>query len=258
MLLSAGKQLQAGGSKMMFATARGGVRIGYDILGAGQPIVMLHDLGKSSRFWCDYGYVKSCLTEGRQAVLIDLRGHGDSSEPFDASACDPINCSWDVIAVLDHAGIGRADILGYGFGGRVALCTAAWSSDRVHAVAAGSAHPFAERSRLGPGEAAEIRGTPTTEAAPMMGDWPDISEAVVRSGVPVLLFVGEKDPHCPLSLSYGEQSGATVIVLTGRDYVTTAAAPSEFLPKVLEFFESPIDHTWSEHLPRSRWSGSWP
>ena len=86
----------------MFATARGGVRIGYDILGSGRPIVMLHDFGESSRFWCDCGYVKSCLTEGRQAVLVDLRGHGDSSEPSDASGCDPINCSWDVIAVLDH------------------------------------------------------------------------------------------------------------------------------------------------------------
>jgi pimeloyl-ACP methyl ester carboxylesterase len=228
---------------MMFATARGGVRIGYDILGSGRPIVMLHDFGESSRFWCDCGYVKSCLTEGRQAVLVDLRGHGDSSEPSDASGCDPINCSWDVIAVLDHAGIARADILGYGFGGRVALCTAAWASDRVHAVAAGGAHPFAQRTEVGLGDAL---------------DWPDISEAVTRSGVPVLLFVGEKDPHCPLCLSYGERSGATVIILKQRDYASTATAPSEFLPQVLRFFEAPTNYSWSEHLPPSRWSGSWP
>ena len=96
---------------MMFATARGDVRIGYDVLGTGRPIVMLHDFGESSRFWCEHGCVKTCLTEGRQIVLIDLRSHGDSSQPFDATACDPINCSWDVIAVLDHGERARASEL---------------------------------------------------------------------------------------------------------------------------------------------------
>jgi pimeloyl-ACP methyl ester carboxylesterase len=110
----------------------------------------------------------------------------------------------------------------------------AWASDRVHAVAAGGAHPFAQRTQVGSGDAL---------------DWPDISEAVTRSGVPVLLFVGEKDPHCPLCLSYGERSGATVIILKQRDYASTATAPSEFLPQVLRFFEAPTNYSWSEHLP---------
>ena len=71
---------------MMFATARGDVRIGYDVLGTGRPIVMLHDFGESSRFWCEHGCVKTCLTEGRQIVLIDLRSHGDSSQPASFSS----------------------------------------------------------------------------------------------------------------------------------------------------------------------------
>ena len=106
---------------MKFAAARGNVQIAYDVLGAGAPVVMLHDFGESSGFWYEFGYVKTCLARGRQVVLVDLRGHGDSSEPVDAMAYGPIHCSWDVIAVLDHAGIGRADVLGYGVGGRIAL-----------------------------------------------------------------------------------------------------------------------------------------
>jgi pimeloyl-ACP methyl ester carboxylesterase len=265
---------------MMFATARGDVRIGYDVLGTGRPIVMLHDFGESSRFWCEHGCVKTCLTEGRQIVLIDLRSHGDSSQPFDATACDPINCSWDVIAVLDHAAIGRADMLGYGFGGRIALCIAAWASNRVHAVAAGGAHPYAERTHLssdGSVRGLEPCGRPTTEDAhtapehqltshvlaplstALASDWPDISDAVARSGVPILLFVGEKDPHFSLCLSFAEQSGAQAIALENHDYTTTATAgTAEFLPQVLRFFESPSEFTTSERLPPSRWSGSWP
>ena len=110
---------------MKFATARGNARIAYDVLGAGAPIVMLHDFGKSSRFWCDIGCVKTCLGQGRQAVMIDLPGHGESSTPNGRVKFGSIDCIEEVIAVLDHAGIARADFLGYGLGGRIALCVAA-------------------------------------------------------------------------------------------------------------------------------------
>ena len=77
---------------MKFAAARGNVHIAYDVLGAGAPVVMLHDFGESSGFWYEFGYVKTCLAQGRQVVLVDLRGHGDSSEPIDAMAYGPIHC----------------------------------------------------------------------------------------------------------------------------------------------------------------------
>jgi pimeloyl-ACP methyl ester carboxylesterase len=130
-----------------FAAAQGNVQIAYDVLGAGAPVLMLHDFGQSSGFWYESGYVKTCLAQARQVVLVDLRGHGDSSEPADSTAYGPVTCSQDVIAVLDHAGIRRADVLGDGVGGRIALCVAARAPDRVHAVAAGAAHPFAERAQ---------------------------------------------------------------------------------------------------------------
>ncbi|HSD34051.1 MAG TPA: alpha/beta fold hydrolase, partial [Alphaproteobacteria bacterium] len=66
---------------MRFAAARGTVRIAYDVLGTGTPLVMLHHFGESSGFWHEFGYVEGCLARGRQVVLIDLRGHGESSKP---------------------------------------------------------------------------------------------------------------------------------------------------------------------------------
>jgi pimeloyl-ACP methyl ester carboxylesterase len=263
---------------MKFTAARGNVQIAYDVLGAGAPVVMLHDFGQSSGFWYEFGYVKTCLARGRKVILVDLRGHGDSSDPVDALAYGPIHCCWDVITVLDHAGIGRADVLGDGVGGRIALCMAAFAPRRVHAVAAGRAHPFAERHH-GAGQslvetwvklvqakadAAVVKrhrltsNGPAALKASMASDWPDIANAVVRSRVPIQLFVGKEDPRYSLVLSFAEQSGAKVIVLPNHDYATTAAAEAaELLPRILAFFESPEGSTSAERLPPCLWSGSW-
>jgi pimeloyl-ACP methyl ester carboxylesterase len=261
---------------MKFTAARGNVRIGFEVIGRGTPLVMLHDFGQSSGFWLEFGYVNACLAHGRQVVLIDLRGHGDSSDPIDALAYGPIHCCWDVIAVLDHAGIGRADVLGYGVGGRIALCMAAFAPARVHAVAAGGAHPFAERRHRADqsletwvklvqtkADAAVVnrhRLTSNASAAlkaSIAGDWPDIANAVVRSRVPIQLFVGKEDPRYPLVIGFAEQSGARAIVLPKHTYATAAAAGrAELLPRILDFFDAPNEPTQAE-LPPCLWSGSW-
>jgi pimeloyl-ACP methyl ester carboxylesterase len=259
---------------LKFAVARGNVRIAYDVLGTGAPVALLHDFGETSGSWYETGCVKACLARDRQVVLVDLRGHGDSGEPVGATAYAPIHCGWDVIAVLDHAGIGRADILGYGVGGRIALCLAAFAPDRVHAVAAGAAHPFAERTQRWSEEATGLEpwvslikkkgakvshptpSDPAILAGAMVSDWPDIADAVKRSGAPILLFVGKDDPRYPLVLSFAEQSSAQVIVSPKHD--GTAAGTAEFLPRILDFFEAPQESAGANGVPPCLWSGSWP
>ena len=261
---------------MKFTATRGSVRIVFEVIGRGAPVVMLHDFGQSSGFWFEFGYVKACLAHGRQVVLVDLRGHGASSDPIDAMAYGPIHCCWDAIAVLDHAGIGRADVLGYGVGGRIALCMAAFAPARVHAVAAGGAHPFAERrhstdqtletwvklvqAKADAAVAKRHRLTsngPAALKASMASDWPDIANAVVRSRVPIQLFVGKEDPRYALVLSFAEQSGARAIVLPTHTYATAAAAGNaELLPRILDFFDAPNECAQTK-LPPCLWSGSW-
>jgi pimeloyl-ACP methyl ester carboxylesterase len=258
---------------MKFAVARGNVQIAYDVLGTGAPVALLHDFGETSGFWYETGCVKACLARGRQVVLVDLRGHGDSSEPVDATAYAPIHCGWDVIAVLDHAGIGRADLLGYGVGGRIALCLAAFAPDRVHAVAAGAAHPFAERAqrwseadglepwvRMIQKKGAKVSQPAAKDPAVLtdavVSDWPDIANAVKRSGTPILLFAGKDDPRYPLVLSFAEQSGAKLIMSPRHDG-GTATGTAELLPRILDFFEAPQDGARADNVPPCLWSGSW-
>lgn len=259
---------------MKFTAMRGNVRIAYDVLGTGAPVMLLQDFGQSSDVWYESGCVKACLARGRQVVLVELRGHGDSSEPVDATAYGPIHCSWDMIAVLDHAGIRRADLLGYGVGGRIALCMAAFAPDRVHALAAGGAHPFAERARLS-GDAVPdglepwVRmikkkaakacqpapGNPVALADAVMSDWPDIADAVARSRLPILLFVEKDNPRYPLVLSFAEQAGAKLIVLPKQK--VTHDADLDLLTRVLDFFGAPARDDMAQRLPACLWSGSW-
>ena len=247
-------------------------------LGTGPPIVMLHDIGESSGFWQEFGFVEACLAQGRQVVLVDLRGHGDSSKPTDPQRYGLVNCSRDVVAVLEDAGIDRADLLGYGMGGRIALGTAAFAPERVRTVAAGGAHPFAERTQFCRDTLVEgleswvkiveatagglsagtrrrlLANDPAAMAAAMACDRPDIADALVRSGVPVLLFLGKDDPRYPLALSFAEQSGATVIGVAGHGHtVAAAAARAEVLLRILEFFEEP----WRSVPQRSAILGLW-
>ena len=249
---------------MRFA-ARGPIRIAYDIVGTGAPIVMLHEFGESSGFWREFGYLEACLAHGRRVVLVDLRGHGDSSKPCDPTAYGAVNCSRDVLAVLDDAAIERADFLGYGIGGRIALDIAAFTPERVRAVAAGGAHPFAERMQLWRDALADghleswvdivaaktgglsattrrrlLANDPAVMVAMAECDRPDIADALARSGIPVLLFLGKDDPRYPLALSFAEQTGATVIDVAGHGCIAAAtAAHTGILPRILDFFEKP-------------------
>lgn len=256
---------------MRFAARRGSVLIRYDVEGAGDPLVLLHGFAESSGFWREFGYCQDCLAQGRHVILIDLRGHGDSSKPIDPLGYGLVNFAKDVVTVLDDAKVERADLLGYGLGGRVALATAALAPDRVHAIAAGSTHPYAERMQRyrdcvaqgleswvkmveaacgGISEDMRRRifaNDPSAIAAAVTFDRPDIADALTRSEVPILLFLGEDDPRYPLALSFAEQSGATVIGLAGYGCMTAAtAARSIVLPRILEFFEDPQRNARSE------------
>jgi hypothetical protein len=137
----------------------------------------------------------------------------------------------------------------------------------VHAVAAGGAHPFAERARRSreavpvttwisriSTKLANASTEPSALAPATDSDWPDISDVVARSGVPILLFIGREEPRYSLVASFAEQSGARLIVLPSQK--STVDGDLELLTRVLGFFEDPAAAA-AEDLPPCLWSGSW-
>jgi pimeloyl-ACP methyl ester carboxylesterase len=104
----------------------GSVAIAYDVRGRGSPLVLIQGVGIGGWGWEP---VADRLARRFQVITIDNRGIGAS----DTSA-GPISTRTmvqDVMAVLDHAGIRHASVLGTSLGGMVAQELALAHPERV-------------------------------------------------------------------------------------------------------------------------------
>jgi pimeloyl-ACP methyl ester carboxylesterase len=112
-----------------------GVKFYVETHGAGRPMILLHGgLGSGEQF----GPVLGRLAERHQVVVVDLQGHGrtaDIDRPL-----DPRLMADDLAALIDHLGLERPDLVGYSFGGWVALQTAARYPAKVGRLVAASAN----------------------------------------------------------------------------------------------------------------------
>ncbi len=115
---------------MPFATGARGARIYYETRGTGGPrAVLIQGLGLSSRFWFD---VPDRLAAGRNpwhVLAPDHRGVGRSDRPLGPYFMQTM--ADDVAAVLDHARVDRAYVVGISLGGMVAQHVAIRHPSRV-------------------------------------------------------------------------------------------------------------------------------
>lgn len=123
-----------------------GVRIHYETVGDGPPIVLAHGGTGNSSMWKHAGYLDNL--SGYRCILIDRRGHGFSETPRDAVECGMEQHVADIVAVLDALHIERAAYWGYSAGGSVGFAFVARHPDRVSAFIASGADgkPYREES----------------------------------------------------------------------------------------------------------------
>ncbi len=102
------------------------VRIHYRVMGEGKPLVLLHGLGSAGSDWFP---VTPGLAPFYRLILIDLRGHGQSSLASTGYRIEAM--AQDVMAVLEAEGIARVHVLGLSLGGCVSLQLALAAPERV-------------------------------------------------------------------------------------------------------------------------------
>lgn len=105
-----------------------GARIAYDDIGSGEPVVFLHAFPLNRTMWAPQ---TSALAAEWRCLTMDARGFGDSpaQAPFTMD-----RYADDVVAMLDHAGITSATVVGLSMGGYVAFALWRRAPERVRAL----------------------------------------------------------------------------------------------------------------------------
>jgi pimeloyl-ACP methyl ester carboxylesterase/predicted glycosyltransferase len=121
---------------------RGGVKVGYEVFGAGEPAILLLTSWAivHARQWkAQVPY----LARHFRVITVEGRGNGRADRPGTAEAYGDREYVDDAIAVLDATGVDRAVVVGLSVGGRHALQLAAWYPERAAGVVAiGAALPW--------------------------------------------------------------------------------------------------------------------
>lgn len=129
-----------------------GLRLHVADRGAGPATLLVHGFTGSVAAWGEE-ILRGLTDGGRRVLAVDLPGHGASDTPGDSRRYDLRRITGDLIAVLDHLGIPRADWIGYSMGGRIALGAAVLHPERVGRLVLEGASPGIQEER----EAAERR-----------------------------------------------------------------------------------------------------
>ena len=116
----------------------GKVEIAFLDEGEGEPIVLVHGFASNKEVnWAYPAWVSALVRSGRRAIALDNRGHGQSTKLYDAAEYHTDKMVGDVLALLDHLGLNRADLLGYSMGARVCAFLAARHSARARSLVLG-------------------------------------------------------------------------------------------------------------------------
>jgi pimeloyl-ACP methyl ester carboxylesterase len=224
----------------------GAVEIAYLDEGEGNPIVLVHGFASSKNVnWVYPTWVSELRKDGRRVIALDNRGHGDSAKLYDPAQYAIAEMAGDVVALMDHLDVARADIMGYSMGGRIAAHLALTAPQRMRsAIFGGIGMAMIEGG--GPGEnvalaleapslddvtdpvgrtfrafADQTRSDRLALAACMRGSRGLMSkEDAGRIGVPVLVAVGSTDEVAGSAAALGALiPGAEVLDIPNRDHM---------------------------------------
>ncbi len=166
--------------------------------------------------WVRPGWIDT-LTPLRQVVALDCRGHGESEKLYDVAAYGD-SMPDDVIRLMDHLDIEKADLFGYSMGGRISTRLMTAHPERFHSVVLGGIGDVLAVRRAGRPQLAEaMLASDKSEvedsiakgfrilaettgadlkalAASTQGTWtPLTADDLSKVDLPVLIVVGEND-----------------------------------------------------------------
>jgi pimeloyl-ACP methyl ester carboxylesterase len=248
-----------------------GVRIRYVVTGRGEPVVLIHGWAASAEMWDP---LVEELSKSYEVIALDCRGHGQSGKPHDPKQYG-VEMANDVVRLLDHLHIRKANVVGYSMGGGIALKMLVDHSDRFLTAVIGGSEGF--RKGVGPGwddenfirelesgmslsdamiaNAPADRPTPTPEQRAMMKQMDasqdpkalaaqrrgntglEIDDAALKAiHVPVLVVVGSRDNPDRVKALVAALPDARLDVIEGAGHGSATDSP-QFVKDVREFLD---------------------
>ena len=234
------------------------------------PLVLSNSLGTDHSLW---EFQVAAFSRERAVWRYDTRGHGDSDKPRGDYSIERLGK--DLVAIIDAAGAGRADLCGVSIGGLTALWVAVHAPDRVRrivlantAAQIGDTGMWSARIKTvraeGPGALAdatmtrwftpEFRGgrpevvarfhstIAHSNADGYAGCCAALRDADLRAVVsqvacPALVVTGRQDPATPPEQGrwLAEQIGGAQLVELDAAHLSNVERPDEFNAAVLKF-----------------------
>jgi len=100
----------------------GGTRLAVHRLGAGRPVLLLHGLFSSAEVnWIKYGTARQLADAGFEAIMPDLRAHGESEAPHDPADWPQGVLVRDLVATVEALGLTDYDLAGFSLGSRTSV-----------------------------------------------------------------------------------------------------------------------------------------
>lgn len=103
---------------MPYAKSADGVRLHYEEVGSGSPILFVHEFAGDHRAWEPQ---LRYFARRHRCIVYAARGYTPSDVVDDAGAYGFVRFRDDAVAVLDHLGIAAAHVVGLSMGGYTAL-----------------------------------------------------------------------------------------------------------------------------------------
>lgn len=253
----------------------GDLRVAYDDVGAGPPVVFVHGGLGNRAMWAPQ--LRALAPQGYRCVAYDLRGHGETEGGEDVEALTPALLRDDLLAFADALQLGPFTLVGLSVGGFVAQEVAIGAPERLDAVVmadtwvvtgasererqAGRAltpvvegalrllgtRPLAYVAARGMGdrhsEAAGLvrAATAGTSRETAVRVWRGLAGHDTRSrlgavGTPTLVIAGARDRNLAQArLLANLVDGAELVVLDGAAHVSNLHQPEAFTAAVADF-----------------------
>lgn len=97
------------------------VKLAVHRMGEGRPVLLLHGLFSSADMnWIRFGHAQTLADAGFEAIMPDLRAHGESDAPHESEAYPADVLVRDVMALVEALELSEFDLVGFSLGARTA------------------------------------------------------------------------------------------------------------------------------------------